>query len=1461
MLSIENPPDPSSSYNISQLKADEKATQKLALPEADLVNGGLDEQQQLPSFSIRDYVFTARSKDIGANWPFPQQFLQLCLKHGVKDLLPPFEPPNSVRARCCKDSVGSDQLVALTDSEKALAEGNLFKDDNGILLDSERNYIKYKSLHSFDQLALEYSGRVRSPLSEAGNPTADVEDEKSCRLSRSFGLNDAAGEVKSISTVTNHVQIEGVSTPPAASSTPPTDSLPGSVPEINSFSEISIDLQTIQPPYGSDKAEIFLKPPDKCQLIVKSGVLSSESSQTEEIVSNSSSLSEPMASKVCPVCRIFSSTSNTTLNAHIDQCLAMESTSKRAATKLTDHQVKPRKKRSMEDIYATAPRCTVEELERRNGLSRAIGLNSSTSTDEVQAERKRQRLAQVDFVDDGNESAVYVDSNGTKLRILSKFNDSSSAPTVGEDFRLRKHAKDSSEGRIFSSRKKRCLASKCSKSLIVKPRSKKFCSLKLYKGEIRGAPDVEYHLENHEKEESLSQLLKTRDPTKTSGSGTLRQWVRSKRTGPSKTSNEIDGRGVAKDPVLLTWNPSIERNQSTSSKSSAERNHILRFSRSPENSTSSLRSKRLEILSSTVSITDNMEKSSKPQEGNFNRLSKGTSVGDGCIKKFVRSPLHCVSSPRSKRLEIHESTGQASPKLSEIHPFLKIKKISSARKNALSENPYHSMEATKCNENEKRAVFKKLQKDRCMEDRQIGESPSDDEGYDRIHGCQVLGPSSLSLNKIHGTHKSDRLKNIMSFETEENISKICLGRSNLLESGKERGAAVGSSKRKETVSLKVLDLRVPYHTNVVDSKVGRYLQYLSGDICSFKYDDQEFVAEDVPVSMDAGMNCCAEKTVGEHYTRSTESPISEDNLPAYRSSVPSESLEEVEHTIPTFGTELRVESTPPRPFDNREKHCADEVDDLSCFRTASEMDATRLDGDSISDVQHMGSQIDSPPILEGPEACVLGFGDVGFKAPQDNSSVTSSSSFQCTKHKPMVFNRDRAESVCALPPATTSGLKCLKQDSSFGSSTVQEMSSASFSDNCAKPVDDIKVGQGCTLASTASMGRAGRTQLDRKKLKVAVSPAKEPDKFSDDELCCCLRKESASLGEVVKYQESESLRESMMATKMLPTKRKQMSWNVNSGAEVSNYSICSSSRVNEKVIPVLESPTGSISLTQSSDAAGKLPGYSYFGLASPSSSQNHPQHTSNPILRLMGKNLMVVNNDEDESVGLQRDPIAMGSPHDHANAKYLTLLGFSNGYVSNQDTFSFYSQSPNGSMVIGQDQCNVLPNFDAGFANSFRGHSHAEAHQTPLQQPGNHQDMRMGCFVESALQNGGSKGNTDVQARQKRLNSKPNPPFVSDVDRIGFHRQCQKPVSARQTAGAVKEVINIDESPEAEVDLTTSGTKYTTGSREKQPLLRGILPPTILNSSSRPAKAFSCFPSENTFSRGPLGAPKPSFLM
>ncbi|CAD5184314.1 unnamed protein product [Musa acuminata subsp. malaccensis] len=240
---------------------------------------------------------------------------------------------------------------------------------------------------------------------------------------------------------------------------------------------------------------------NKCRLIVKLGVISG-SSRTEDTISDSSTVSDPMASKVCPVCRTFSSTSNTTLNAHIDQCLSMESNTKWMSSKLSKPTEKPRKKRLMVDIYATAPRCTLEDLDKRNGTNWANEMAFATApTVEVDMETKKPKLSPTEstaYV----EGSVSVNSAGAKLKILSKFND---MPKLKEGPKFQKHEEVIEPTKMFLVSKKKHLNAKFSRKMKVKAQRNKLSSRTLLKAQIQTAHEGYCNAKtHHENEESLN---------------------------------------------------------------------------------------------------------------------------------------------------------------------------------------------------------------------------------------------------------------------------------------------------------------------------------------------------------------------------------------------------------------------------------------------------------------------------------------------------------------------------------------------------------------------------------------------------------------------------------------------------------------------------------------------------------------------------------------------------------------------------------------------------------------------------------------------------------------------------------------------------------------------------------------------------------------------------------------------
>ena len=159
-----------------------------------------------------------------------------------------------------------------------------------------------------------------------------------------------------------------------------------------------------------------------------------------------------MASKTCPICKTFSSASNTTLNAHIDQCLSVDSSvppvsikpnkprvkpvdsavppvsSKPSKPRVTSAdsavlpasskpRVKPQVKvKTLVDIYATAKECTLEDLDRRNGTQWASVLSWTNRVAADKCEVSKKRKASPVGV-----GPVYIDAKGQKLRILTEF--------------------------------------------------------------------------------------------------------------------------------------------------------------------------------------------------------------------------------------------------------------------------------------------------------------------------------------------------------------------------------------------------------------------------------------------------------------------------------------------------------------------------------------------------------------------------------------------------------------------------------------------------------------------------------------------------------------------------------------------------------------------------------------------------------------------------------------------------------------------------------------------------------------------------------------------------------------------------------------------------------------------------------------------------------------------------------
>lgn len=244
--------------------------------------------------------------------------------------------------------------------------------------------------------------------------------------------------------------------------------------------------------YKIQVANVNKNPRKKIGLIMKPGACVDSGSKEDR--SCLFAASESMGMRTCPICKTFSSASNTTLNAHIDQCLSIGSV-QQPISKPNRPRIKSRLKvKSMSDIYASAKGCTLEDLDKRNGTKWAMissYSNRVVSDDkpEVSNKGKKRSVLRVRVDEDAaGIGPVYIDAKGQKLRILSEFSEKTSDP-------LREHEdvsekKSSSEDKRNKSFRKRLWGKKYYKYRKLVPHSRKHAVRKGNASKVR----LSFHL-------------------------------------------------------------------------------------------------------------------------------------------------------------------------------------------------------------------------------------------------------------------------------------------------------------------------------------------------------------------------------------------------------------------------------------------------------------------------------------------------------------------------------------------------------------------------------------------------------------------------------------------------------------------------------------------------------------------------------------------------------------------------------------------------------------------------------------------------------------------------------------------------------------------------------------------------------------------------------------------------------
>ncbi|KGN55983.1 uncharacterized protein LOC101208094 [Cucumis sativus] len=1350
MLSIENPP-PDPPYQQLKTNKDERPSQNFPLPEEDLSNAATAaaavlDHSTFSNFSLRDYVFDSRGKDIRNNWPFSLKSLQLCLKHGVKDLLPPLQSPNCVR---------NQRLVELGGGSSTS---------------------EFRDTSVFHE---EFSGPKEHVELDTSDAKLDQKQVSTCIESSSCrceGENGFSSTMTSIS----QPQKELVSTSGPSSSSLKPDHL--------------LETPVVVQPSGfpaSEKNGSKIKTPGKRCKIIRKSTNHGEQTSAADIAMSFSTLSESMASKICPVCKTFSSSSNTTLNAHIDQCLSIASTPKCTSdSKLTRLRIKPRKTKLMVDIYATARTCTLEELDRRNGTAWA-SLSGLPAQDiencQINGGKKQKVMPDHPDEDDigNNAGAVYIDANGTKLRILSKFNSPpSNLPKVQNDLGSKKLG--GLKGRKFHSvKKKKYHASKHHKHFKLAAQGSKVppqkCISQVQEGENqwKGCSSLEAH--------KITKQAKPHD------SGTLRQWACSKRTRASKSS-----RKEGYQPSTFKWHLShetvVDTDRSVLADSFIERSQVrdqTNFSEhcvsSPESSErtdnseyeahiSDKRGWSLVRRNLRSSFSGEMVDSGSPTQTKktTNHLSKGSGYVDNnymvnsqntngkIIKDYQPSDfppgfnkisrnyhangVKTRNLNSSRRKEIHvsgrSSTGSKSPQFNQFSTYEKpdehfgshVDEEIIAWHSSFDHSHSSSDESIESDQSAKEEVTE-------VASPKVSIELKNRSNREAMSKAMALMSSSDSEPEYDGRHKDKNMDSHvrMGAEFQEKIKRLELGSK---ENSFHEDVSVDSSSK---------------------------LAPKEGFMCFCKSMDPQFQKTNNNVTrcgmLQSSQNC----SCSFYGSDGTKGGLSESSFGHGQ-----EMFFADEDCSAMMGHDAQ------RELDSEARQGS------SCFEV-----------DPISIPGPPGSFLPSPPR------------DMRSEEYRGNSSLSNSWVHSCQDQHDLIDGDSSGSPISATSTISnsTASRSCFKHNNSSGvSSDIFHEKLGSVSSK-AGALPSVENDVGLTHVVCTDDGRINGDKFKVSKLSVERGT---PGAVNDGQPCRCQRVDRVSQGINVTYQEPQLTRQQMSTLETMPTiDRKQITYSLNvrpnnldimpEGPALSNGRQATPENMG---FPVNKSPFKSYPIDGFSDSGPRF------------SSNCEPASpvTSNPVLRLMGKNLMVVNKDE-EDVAMpvkKTQPHPQQQPqHHHVSSQVPSFSSGSMQNVRNQASGSF-PHWPHQDSLKDQNAGNVLGQYlDVRLSKGFRNPGN-------LNMPLSHGREQTTLFLKQQTDG----GHTASQAYERDYtNEALNRPErkLSEASMYNTSRALKMPdhqqMNSLSTTNAIKEINAMGDTSYCEARFIANDPKYPGGMR------------------------------------------------
>lgn len=1337
MLSIENPPsDPHLKPTDDDVDVDRiKASSQIEVVVVDLFKSDFDDNHNNnnppPKFSIRDYVCSTRSKDIATNWPFSEKNLQLCRKHGVTNLLPPFQSLDSVREQSVKGCAVDYNL---------LDQENLSNPDRKTTRQSHQYESVFANGSSCNQKLNSDRLHITSSVSDQG------EGEVPSEVKQSHSKKDSEAAILLDSSTK---QVEGT----ILSETCKTDIIVQQEPPVR-----------------------------KSRVNLKLGTLAGTSTK-EEIPIHSFMVSEIMASKVCPICKTFSSSSNTTLNAHIDQCLSGESTMKWSADpKVIKHRIKPRKMRLMVDIYATAEHCTLEDLDRRNGTSWAMNPTPIDQSGKLCVEERVERMPSGGIEETGHEEGeVYIDTDGTKVRILSKFCE---AATVEGNSTAQKGDKESKF--LIDKKKKKPHVQKHQKFLKLAPHGKPCPSKPHPSFETLGGSSRNIAVDQPSEEEvQLGQRSNAQEPIKLDDSGILRQWVGSKRTGlakktPRQNNHRYSGHNL-KDSVG-------ERDQSSLANSYAGGNCILNRQQSFKNVVFSQSTKRMETSLKEPGIGLCREK--PPLKRKREEFPYTSSKGVGYGKSSMILPKH--KKLRKEGTFVHDSCNSSLNHAATGSSSLSNKAVEINTAPTRTSNSFVFASKSSCRHHafsSKAMNFTSTRKKHFLTNQ--GTQPKFGSDFKRKSSARTRSQvnSRLEINYDFARRLSHNDDDSPYFtgkrsEVQTFAAKMSHNQTRVLRIRKNSDTMKVSEKEKDADSLKNPPSQPPYY----DNGVGETKEFSPVDFCQSLDNSEESLDGEESESEDT-------LALGKHVTieKGFEGGIGGSFISS------SNSLDPEFHELPSSSGESKSERCTEV---NRRHSCGYPVSpiDPSVGGKQELFSADRAGHVMIGDDIHMEAQlvdskdekvnyfseVDPIPIPGPPGSFLPSPRHMGSYDLQGNSSLTTCK-IQFTEDQHDHVERDKSDSpISAI--------------SDISNPTLAMSESRSSKDFFVEPLaTQHEIREGCLGAAQVSQAaNLGAEQPNLHTLRINVNfPENAPVSSKSEQLCCCSRKEGVQ-GVSLNFQESQLLRRRTMSSLPFPEKHMKNDCyerfsNISSRSETFSPSNYANSGPGTLIYPTRKLASERIEKKFSAEHEVKFSSQRDHDSASPSA--------STPVLRLMGKNLMVVNKDADVSLQHRQNNSDFINPQPHLQSS--TVSGFSPGGVGSKDYHSYHQVYAQGPNVFSQDrrQDAIGQQSDAKFSYKCESYVDVKTPPTPFPVSGLNPSINAADACKTLLEQREYKGGRCMLSEEQRPKNR-----LGNLLTYGLEKKVSSSGAKRWGVDSTssREIIIIDDAAAADVEANSA---------------------------------------------------------